>query len=262
MKRNKPIPESKKKEVKEIANLVKKRSILVCSTKNLKAAQLQQIRKKIREKAVLKVAKKKLIKIAIEETKDENLKKVLEYINADYVLIFSDGEAFEIISLLADNKTPAKARAGQEAIEDIWVKAGPTNLAPGPDISLLSSVGLQPKVEGGKIAIAKDTLFVKKGEKISQEKATILAKLDITPFEIGLEPIVAFSDGKIYTSVKLDKKETLKNLNEEYSRGLAFAVSICWISKDSLPFILSKAALHESVLKKLVDAQTKSGEKQ
>lgn len=258
MKREKPIPEKKKREVKEISDLLKKRSIIICSIKNLKDAQFQQIRKKIRNKAIIKVAKKNLIKIAIEEAKDENLKKVLNHINSDYALIFSDEEAFEIISFLADNKSPVKAKAGQEALEDIWVKSGPTNLAPGPDISLLSSVGLQPKVEGGKISISKDTLFVKKGEKISQEKAAVLAKLDITPFEIGLEPIVAFCDKKVYTTVKIDKKEILKEFTTSNSKALAFAVSICWITKESLPFILTRASLHENALKKLI--QTKSGE--
>ncbi len=261
MKRNKPILEGKRKLVEEVALLLNKRSLIICSVKNLKAAQLQQIRKKIREKAILKVAKKNLIKLAIERTKNEELKKILEHITSDYILLFSDEEAFEIISILADNKTPSKARAGQESTDDIWVKAGPTNLSPGPDISLLSSVGLQPKVEGGKIAIAKDTLFVKKGEKISSEKAAILAKLDVNPFEIGLEPIVAFSDGKIYTSVKIDKKTILQEFISSYSKSLAFAVELAWISKETLPFILSKAALHENVLKNLIQTQTKEGEK-
>ena len=262
MKRNKPIPQNKKKQVKEIAELMKMKSIIVCSIKNLKAAQLQQIRKRIRDKVFLKIAKKNLIKLAIEETKNENLKKVLEHINADYCLLFSNEDAFNIISILADNKSPAKARAGQEATEDIWVRAGPTSLAPGPDISLLSSVGLQPKVEGGKIAIAKDSLFIKKGEKISQEKAAILSKLDIIPFESGLEPLVAFYEEKLYTSVKIDKKATLHDLINSYSKGLAFAVSITWISKETLPFVLMKAASHENVLKNLIQTPTKSGETQ
>lgn len=252
MKRNKPIPENKKRSVEEIAELMSKRSIIICSVKNLKDSQLQYIRKQLRGKAVLKVAKKKLIKLALENTKNENLIKILQHINSDYILVFSDEEAFSLISILSDNKTPAKARSGQVALEDIWIKAGPTNLAPGPDISLLSAAGLQPKVEGGKIAIAKDVLFVKKGDKISQEKAAILTKLDITPFEIGLEPLVAFCDGKIYTSVKLDKKEILNDLTNSYFKSIAFAVSINWFSKETLPFILSKAVLHENILKNLI----------
>ncbi|MEM4330793.1 MAG: 50S ribosomal protein L10 [Candidatus Pacearchaeota archaeon] len=254
----KKVSPKKRKIVEEIKELLKKRSILVCSIKNIRASQLQQIRKKMRDKAIMKVARINLIRIAIEETNNENLKEVLKHINSDYILLFSDEDAFELSAFLAENKTPAKARPGQEAIEDIWIKAGPTNLAPGPDISLLSSVGLQPKVEGGKIAIAKDVLFIKKGEKVSEEKAAILAKLDITPFQVGLEPLIAFMNGKIYLDVKINKKEFLEKIKEDHSKAIALAVSIAYPAKEAIPFILGKAAIYEKVLNSLI--KTKEGE--
>ncbi len=182
----------------------------------------------------------------------------MPHINSDYALIFSDEDAFVLSGILADNKSPAKAREGQIADEEIWVKAGPTSLVPGPDISALSAVGLQPKVEGGKIAIARDTLFVKKGEAITAEKVSILAKLEITPFEIGLEPLAAFSEGKVYVGLKIDKKGTLTDLLDKYSRSLAFAVSLNFVGKETLSFILGKAASHEKALHSLI----KTGETQ
>lgn len=246
------VSEKKKAIVKDLALLLNKKTILVCSIKNLKSAQLQDIKKKIRDFAIVRVAKKSLIDFALEHAQNEEFKALVPHINSDYALIFSDEDAFKLSGILADNKSPAKAREGQEATEEIWVKAGPTSLAPGPDISALSAVGLQPKVEGGKIAIAKDTLFVKPGEKISAEKVSILAKLDITPFEIGLEPIAAFSNGKVYVGIKIDKKGTLSDLIERYSRSLAFAVSISYVNNSTLPFILSKAAAHEGALQSLI----------
>ncbi len=251
-KKSTHISEKKKQIVKDLASLLSKKTILVCSIKNLKSAQFQDIKKKIRDIAAVKVAKKSLIDFALEHAKNEEFKALVPHISSDYALIFSDEDAFKLSGILADNKAPAKAREGQEATEEIWVKAGPTSLAPGPDISALSAVGLQPKVEGGKIAIAKDTLFVKAGEKISSEKVSILAKLDITPFEIGLEPIAAFSDGKVYVGIKIDKKGTLADLLEKYSRSLAFAVSIDFLNKETMPFILGKAVAHENALNGLI----------
>jgi large subunit ribosomal protein L10 len=256
------VSEKKKQVVKDLAKLLVKKTILVCSIKNLKSAQFQDIKKKIREIATVQVAKKSLIDFALEHAKNEEFKSLVPHITSDYALIFSDEDAFKLSGILADNKAPAKAREGQEATEDIWVKAGPTSLAPGPDISALSAVGLQPKVEGGKIAIAKDTLFVKAGEKISSEKVSILAKLDITPFEIGLEPIAAFSDGKVYVGIKIDKKSTLVDLVEKYSRSLAFAVSLNFVAKETLPLILGKAMVHEKALANLIQTPTKEGETQ
>lgn len=246
------VSEKKKGIVKDLASLLNKKTILVCSIKNLKSAQFQDIKKKIREIALVRVAKKSLIDFALDHAKNEEFKALVPHINSDYALIFSDEDAFKLSGILADNKSPAKAREGQEATEEIWVKAGPTSLVPGPDISALSSVGLQPKVEGGKIAIGKDTLFVKPGEKISAEKVSILAKLDITPFEIGLEPIAAFSDGKVYVGIKIDKKGTLSDLLDRYSRSLAFAVSINLINNSTLPFIFGKAISHERALQSLI----------
>ena len=256
------VSEKKKQIVKNLATLLNKKTTLICSIKNLKASQFQNIKKKLREIATVKVVKKSLIDFALEHAKNEEFRALVPHITSDYALIFSDQDAFKLSGILADNKTPSKAREGQEASEDIWVKEGPTSLAPGPDISALSAVGLQPKVENGKISIAKDTLFVKKGEAISAEKVSILAKLDITPFEIGLEPIAAFSDGKVYVGIKIDKKGTLEDLLEKYSRSLAFAVSVDFLNKETMPFILGKAASHENALKELIKEDAPTEEKQ
>ncbi len=249
------VSDKKKEIVKELAGLLSKKTVLVCSIKNLKSSQFQEIKKKLRGRGIVRVAKKSLIDFALEHAKNEEFKKLVPHISSDYALIFSDEDAFALSGILADNKSPAKAREGQIAEEEIWVRAGPTSLAPGPDISALSAVGLQPKVEGGKIAIAKDTLFVKPGEAISSEKVSILAKLDITPFEIGLEPIAAFSDGKVYVGIKIDKKGTLEILLNDYSRSLAFGVSLNFITKETLPFILGKASAHEITIRRIVTGE-------
>lgn len=249
------VSEKKLKIVKDLAGLLNKKTTLVCSIKNLKASQFQDIKKKLREIAIVKVAKKSLIDFALEHAKNEEFKTLVPHITSDYALIFSDEDAFKLSGILADNKTPAKAREGQEATEDIWVRAGPTSLAPGPDISALSGVGLQPKVENGKISIAMDKLFIKKGELISSQKVSILGKLDITPFEIGLEPIAAFSEGKVYVGIKIDKKAMLADLIGSYSKGLAFATSLTFVTKETLPFVLGKASAHEIVLRRIVTGE-------
>jgi len=251
------VSEAKKGIVKELAELMKKKSVMIASIKSLPDPQFQDIKKKMRGKAVVKVAKKNLIKHALEQVKDENLKKILEHISADYVLIFSDEDVFALSGILADNKSPAKAKIGQEAPEDIKVEAGPTSLMAGPDISALSSVGLQPKVENGKISVLQAHVIVKKGEKINEKVASVLVKLDITPFSIGIEPLVAFSEGKIYLDVKIDKEEALKELVEGFSRGLGFAVSLDYVCKESLPYVLSKAGSHEKAIGELIKEEVK-----
>lgn len=246
------IPEEKKKTVKELANLIRKKTIIVVSIKGLPDAMFQNIKKKLRGKVIVKVAKKNLIDFALEHSLNKNLRELERYIKEDSAILFSDEDAFEISKFLSENKVPARAKIGQIAPENIKVEAGPTDLMPGPDISALSSVGLKPKVEGGKIVILEPRVLIKKGEEISESKASILNKLNITPFEIGLEPLVAFQDGKIYTNIKIDKKAYLKELEDNFWGGLAFAVSINYITKETLPYILSKAVAHESAINGLI----------
>jgi len=249
------VSEKKKQKVKELAGLLDKKTSLICSIKNLKSAQFQDIKKKLRSKGTIMVAKKSLIDFALEHAKNKELKQLVPHINSDYALIFSNEDAFVLSGILADNKSPAKAREGQVAEEEIWVKAGPTSLAPGPDISALSAVGLQPKVEGGKIAIGRDTLFVKRGETISAQKVSILSKLDITPFEIGLEPIAAFSNGKVYVGIKIDKKGMLEDILGKYSKSLALAVSLTFPTKETISLILRKAFAHEITIRRIVTGE-------
>ena len=67
MKQQNQIPESKKKTVAELSELIKnKKTVLIASIKDLPASQFQEIGKKLRGKAIVKVPKKNLIFRALE----------------------------------------------------------------------------------------------------------------------------------------------------------------------------------------------------
>lgn len=246
------INEKKKELVNDLIKLLKKKTIMIVSIKDLPDTQFQSLKKMLRNKAEVRVSKKSLINFAMESSKNKELEKLSKYLDCDFAVLFSDEDVFELSGFLSENKKAAKAKGGQEATEDIEVKAGPTGLLPGPDISALSGVGLIPKVENGKISVMQDKILVKQGEIITPAKASILAKLDITPFEIGLNPLVAFSDGKVYTDIKIDKKEALSELISLAGKAIAFAVSINYANKDTLPFILGKASSHENAINCLI----------
>lgn len=256
------VSEEKKKLVKDLAELMKNKSVMVVSIKNLPSKQFQDIKKGLRGKAEIKVAKKSLIDFALDHSGIKELHDLVPYVEESTALLFSKEDAFEISGLLASSKTPAKAKAGQEALEDIEIKAGPTDLLPGPDISALSAVGLVPQVKEGKIHIGNDKILIKKGEIINSAKASILAKLGITPFKIGLEPVAAFDgdEKKVYADIRIDKESALAELLESYSRGLAFAVSINYVNKETLGFVLGKAVSHERVIDALIKSDV--GEKE
>lgn len=249
------VSEVKKQVVKNLAELMKKKTVMVVSIKGLPSSNFQDIKKKIRQKAIVKVVKKSLIDFALEHSGNKELEKLVPHIESDFAMLFSEEDAFEISGMLASEKSPAKAKAGQEAPFDIEVKAGPTELVPGPDISALSAVGLQPKVEAGKIAILKDKILVPAGAIINDAQASIMAKLNIIPFKIGLEPVAAFTEGQVYTNIKIDKEEFLENMLDMYSRVIPFAVSINYLTSETVPYILGKAAAHETVIRRIVTGE-------
>jgi large subunit ribosomal protein L10 len=254
--RIKPVPESKKKLVEKLAEKMKNHStILIASTKGLPSSQFQKIKRKLRGKAEIIVAKKSIINRAISSTGRGVLQNLKQEIKSDSALFFSDIDAFELAGLLVDNQSPAKAKAGNIALEDIDIEAGPTDLMPGPAISELGSVGLKIVVEGGKLAIKQGATITKKGQAIEQKVVNVLSKLNILPMKVGFIPLAAY-DGKndvLYTEINVDKKGALEALKTATEKALSFAVHIGYATKETILYFVRKAALEEKAIEKIVE---------
>ena len=185
------------------------------------------------------------------------MKDLVPYVDDSTAMLFSDTDAFELSGILADEKSPAKAKAGMIAPSDIEVKAGPTELIPGPDISALSAVGLIPKVEKGKIAVMKDKIIAKEGDEITEPLAAIMAKLDIIPFEVGVDPVAAYDNDtkKVYADIKIDKEAFMEGLMNDYGRAVPFSVEIGYVNDITLDFILARAAAEEGILTRTITGE-------
>lgn len=262
MKHETHVSESKKKTLAELTSLIKnKKTILIASIKDIPASQVQEITKKLRNKAVIKISKKNLILMAFDASGNKKLDELKEQIKDNVAVLFSDEDSFELASELTESKKAAKAKVGQEAPMDIEVPAGPTELVPGPAISELGAFGIKIQIEGGKITIKDPKVIIKKGQKITAGAADIMNKLSIRPFEISLIPIAAFDsvEGKLYLNIKIDKENTLKQLKEEYAKMLGFAVGIGFVSKETIKFLIAKAGRQEIAMKNLVQKNIQGG---
>lgn len=258
--KGKPVPKRKLKEVENLTNLVKdKKTILIASIKNIPASQFQEISKKLRGKAIIKVPKKNLIFRAIDSSGNEAVKQLKEKITESVAILFSDLDCFDLAAELVKNKSPSKAKPGQEAPEDIEVEEGPTELVPGPAISELGALGIQVQVEKGKLTIKESKIIVKKGDKIKQVAADIMNKLDIKPFSIGFEPVCAFDvkEEKLYLEIKIDREATIEELKSDYRKSLAFAVEIGFANEDTIKFLIGKAVSNEKALDSLNTLENK-----
>jgi large subunit ribosomal protein L10 len=256
---NKPIKtahvsEKKKKAVTDLSKLLKeKKTFLIASIKNIPGSQFQEIVKRLRGKAIVKVPKKNLILKAIDSSKEEEIKKIKDKIEDSFALLFSDIDSYELAIDLISKKSPSKAMVGQIAPEDIEIPAGPTDLVPGPAISELGALGIQIQIEGGKITIKSPKVIAKKGTKITQGAADMMSKLDIKPFSIGFIPVAAFDNETktFYADLNINPDQILENFKEAYGRALPFAVQVGYATPETITFLIGKAGRQEIALSNL-----------
>jgi len=259
MKNETKVPSEKIERVKELSNLFKKGSVLVASVKNIPGSQFQEIVKNLRGKAIVKIPKKSILFRAIDSSGIEEAKKLKEAVGDSFAIIFSDLDSFDLAAELVKNKSPTKAKAGQEALEDIEIPAGPTELVPGPAISELGALGIQIQIEGGKITIKAPKVVAKKGEKISAKASDLMGKLDIKPFTVGFIPLCALDtvSKKLYSEINIDPEETMRQLTNAYRKSLAFAVGVGYASSETIRHLLGKAYSHAKALEKLKPEEKK-----
>lgn len=248
------VPEYKIKQVNDIAEKIKSsKTLMLVSLKNLPSKQFQEIKKSVRGKADVKVAKKNIMVRSIKAVGKESILGLEKHINENCAFIFSNIEGYQLAGILSNKKSKTYAKAGQISPNDIEVKAGPTDLPPGPAISELGSVGLQVAVVDGKLSIKNDRVIVKEGGLINSGTASILQKLNIQPFSVGLDPIAIYDveEDKFYEDIKIDSEGTRKNLVEVASKALGFAQKIAYYCKDTIGYLLAKANMNAQAIEKL-----------
>ncbi len=215
-------------KVKEIKGLLSQyNSVGIASLEKVRSAQLQKLRKKLEGNACLRVVKNSLITRAVSETENKvGIEKLEEYLIGPNLYLFTNLNPFKLVLLLERSRVKATARAGDLAAFDVTVPAGNTGLPPGPIISQFTAVGLRTRIESGSVYVSKDTMVVKKGEPISAQLASLLAKLGIKPVEVGLSLKVIYDDGVILTEENLIVDIDAVRRSVEEAHQLAFNLSL------------------------------------
>jgi large subunit ribosomal protein L10 len=236
------VREEKIKQVEELVREIEKSSVIgIIDMFKLPSKQLQEIRKKLRGKAELKTIKKSVFLHVIKKSKKEKISELEKLIPSELAMIFTGEEPFKFYLEIDKLKSPTFAKEGDETEEDIEIKAGATSLLPGPVISELGKVGIPAGVEEGKIVIKEDVTVAKKGDKISKELADVLKKLKVQPVKVGLNIVLIYKDGKIYSKEVLDLIKTYPDhLKGAFNQALNLSVAINYPTKESIKFLLIK----------------------
>ena len=238
--------EVKPEKIKEVEDLVNQlnsySSIGFLNLYKTPASVLQKMKTMLRGKAVIKVSKKSALLLALKKTNKESL---VEFIKEYPALIFTNMDSFKIYNLLQKKKVPAPAKVGDAPKKDIEIKAGPTDLMPGPAISTLTKVKIPAKVEGGKIAIMRDSIVCKAGEVVSLDLASALQLLKLEPMEIGLNIVAIEEKGIIYKAEQLviDEDKILNDIQRAIQNAFNLSINSCYPTKETVGFLIAKAVL-------------------
>lgn len=245
---SRPTALEKSEEVEEVKNLVQQHKVIgVASLQKVRAAQLQQLRKKLENSAYLRVVKNTMIKRAVSECKKPQIEKLEEHLSGFNIYLFTNLNPFKLALLLEKSRVKTTAKAGDIAAHDVIVPAGNTGLPPGPIISQFSAVGLPTRIESGSVWINRDTLVAKKGEVITARLAGVLSKLGIKPVEAGLTMKAAYDDGLIILEeqMRLDLEEVRRSIEEAQAFVFNLSLNAAYPIPENVTFFL-QTAYHEA----------------
>ncbi len=231
----------KAEEVEEIKGLIGQYDVVgVASLEKVRAAQLQELRRKLRDSAYLRVVKNTLIERAIADCREkpgiENLKDHTEGSN---IFLFTNLSPFKLALLLQKSRVKTTARTGDVAAYDVTVTAGNTGLPPGPVISQFSAVGVPTRIEAGSVWVSRDTLVASEGEVITARLASVLSKLGIKPVEIGLTLKAAYDDGLVIPEERLliNLEETVRSLEEAHLYAFYLSLNTAYPLSENIAFL-------------------------
>mmetsp|Transcript_3331 Transcript_3331/g.11712 ORF Transcript_3331/g.11712 Transcript_3331/m.11712 type:complete len:313 (-) Transcript_3331:57-995(-) len=171
--------------------------IMFVGADNVGSHHMQQIRQKIRGKAVLLMGKNTMIRRVIRMGFMEKFGEVIPRLEGNVGLVFTHGSLSELRDELLELRVGAPAKAGVIAPSDVVVPAGDTGLEPTQTASL-QQLNIATRINKGQIMILNDAQIITKGNKVGASEAALLQKLNIKPFSYGLSCVAVYDHGSVY----------------------------------------------------------------
>ncbi|QLH74830.1 MAG: 50S ribosomal protein L10 [Methanomassiliicoccales archaeon] len=236
----------KKDVVKDLTEQMTSHQVVaVVNLRGIPSAQLQKMRADLRKDANLVMTRNTLMDIAITEAakKRPGLEALKEVVDGQCAIVTTDMNPFKLFRAMEATKSPAPAKPGDIAPEDITIKAGETPFKPGPIVGELQKVGIPAGIENGKVVFKKDKVLVEKGKPVPDDIAKVLPRLEIFPMTVGLDLMAAFEDGLLYRrdvlNIPADYYTTM--LSTASRNALALSMHIAYVTPQTITPLLAKA---------------------
>jgi large subunit ribosomal protein L10 len=245
----KEIQHWKLEEVNQLVDLFKGyKNIAVIEVAHLNDKQVQEMRKILRGKAVIRMSKKNLQLLAVEKYKDitnnQKLEELANKIPGQAVLCFTDMDIFELKKIFNENEWMVAAKPDEVTPVDIWVPAGDTGLPTGQVISELNmTLRLPTRIQNDTIWIREDTRTHKVGDTVDVKEAAVLKKLGIKPIESLIRIKYAWSDGELLTEdvIYMNMEKFKQDIITAFIPAQKLAIEMGIVDKETYKPLLQQA---------------------
>jgi large subunit ribosomal protein L10 len=243
------IPQWKLDEVEHLMGLFKDyNNVAVLEVAKLNDRQIQEMRKILRGKAIIRMSKKSLQLRAIDryrkESKKKNLDEFAERIPGQAAFCFTNLNVFELKKIFNQSEWMVPAKPNEITPVDIWVSAGDTGLPTGQVISELNmTLRLPTSIQNDTIWIRENTQTHHAGDFVDVKQAAVLKKLGVNPIESLIRIHYAWSNGEIIPEeiLYMDMEQFQKDIASAYFSAQSLALELGIVDKETIKPMIQKA---------------------
>merc|ERR1719469_991108 len=124
----------------------------------------------------------------------------------------------DIREVLKKHRKTSAAKVGQTSLVDMNLPPGPSGMDPS-QTSFFQALNIGTKIVKGQIELVSEFPILKTGEKVTPSAAILLGKLNIKPFQYGMEVDQVFQDGTVFAAAVLDISDS--DLLQKFMAGIA-----------------------------------------
>lgn len=218
----------------------------VVEVDNVGSKQLQYTRADLRGKAEILMGKntmmRKIIRDYVEENPESSVGKLEELCRGNMGLVFTNGDLGEVGKILESNVRPAPAKVGAIAPCDVVVPKGPTGCDPG-QTAFFQTLQIATKITKGQIEMTNDTDLIKAGDKVTASQVALLQKLNIEPFQYGLQLKTIYDNGSVFSAKVLNVTEDVlvAKFSDALSKIASLSLVLGYPTQASIPHSIANA---------------------
>lgn len=172
--------------------------MLLVSMDNVGSKQVQNVRIAMRGWAEVLCGKNTLMRRCIINTENPKYQSIVPHLKGNVAMIFTKESLTKVVDVLNEYRVNAPARVGAVCQDPIIIPSGPTGMD-AQKTSFFQALNITTKIARGAIEIMSDVNLLNTGDRVGPSEAALLNMLGISPFKYGIEPVMVYDQGSLYS---------------------------------------------------------------